>query len=433
MFTRRAPWAKIVVLAVAAVALRAPAAQAQIGPILMGPGPVNRSMGGASVAAPLDSLGAFYWNPATITALPSSIDFGLEILIPHATLSSSVLGLGAGSTGSQSGVYPLPSIGLVYTPCDSRLTYGFGAFPVAGFGVNYPASLTNPILTPQPPNGGGLGALYSKFQVLQLAPTLAYRVTDRLSIGGGPTLDLASLDADPLFVTSANTNTSYPPGTHGRTTWGAGFQAGAYYTMDGGWRVGASFKSPQWFENYQWNTFDQFGRPRKASFHVDLPMIPSVGIAYSGIDRLLLAADFRYVDFRNTPGVSQSGFDANGAARGLGWTNAFAMALGAQYQLTDCLALRVGYTYNTNQIPDSQTTVNVESPVILQHTVSIGATYRVTDSLSLSLAYAHGFENSIQGPLLTPGGAVPGATVRTSAVLDTILFGASVSFGPRVN
>jgi long-chain fatty acid transport protein len=441
MLTRRTFWAKTCLIAIGAVVLSALPARAQIGPILPAPGPVNRSMGGSAVAAPIDGLGALYWNPATITAIPSGMDFGLEILIPRTTLSSSVpanaFGLGlppiplSGSAASDSGVFPLPSIGLVYTPEGSPLTFGFGAFPVAGFGVNYPASTSNPILMPQPPNGLGLGAIYSQFEVLQIAPTVALKLTDRLSVAGGPTIDLGTLDADPLFVASANSNGSYPPGTHSRVTWGAGFQAGVYYVLDAGWRVGASFKSQQWFENYHWQTVDQFGRPRTAAYQLDLPMIPSIGVGYSGIDRLLLAADFRYVDFHNTPGLAQSGFDPTGAVRGLGWNSVFAMTLGAQYHLTDALSVRGGYTYNGNPIPDSQTMFNVASNTIIEHTLSVGASYKVTESFSLSLAYAHGFQNSIEGPILTPFGAVPGSSVRARAMVDSILFGASVRFGPR--
>src|SRR6516165_3117407 len=66
------------------------AAQAQFGAMMTGVGPINRSMGGAATAAPLDTLGAFYWNPATITALPNSTDFSLELLFPQSNLSSSV-------------------------------------------------------------------------------------------------------------------------------------------------------------------------------------------------------------------------------------------------------------------------------------------------------------------------------------------------------
>src|SRR6266849_1866479 len=75
-------------LAVGLTLLCHDAAFAQIGATLSGIGPINRSMGGAATAAPLDTLGAFAWNPATITALPNSTDFGLELLVPHSSLAS---------------------------------------------------------------------------------------------------------------------------------------------------------------------------------------------------------------------------------------------------------------------------------------------------------------------------------------------------------
>ena len=99
----------------------------QFGAMLTGVGPINRSMGGAATAAPLDTLGAFQWNPATISSLPNSTDFGLELLIPHSSLSSTVnansLGAGvppvtlSGKTNSTSGVFPLPEFPI---ECDVR-------------------------------------------------------------------------------------------------------------------------------------------------------------------------------------------------------------------------------------------------------------------------------------------------------------------------
>ncbi len=226
-------------LAVIALAGQALTAYGQNGPFLTSAGPVNRSMGGASVAAPLDSLGATFWNPATDTsALLNSMDFGLELLDVQTTLSSrypaNLFGPGApqvplaGSTKGDNGVSALPSLGLIYRPDESQLTYGLGVFPVAGFSVNYPASSllapgsTNPILTPQAANGGlGLGSIYSNLQVIQIAPTLSLQLTDQLSIGFGPTVSLALLQADPLFVGGVDPNGNYPTGTHSHMTWGA--------------------------------------------------------------------------------------------------------------------------------------------------------------------------------------------------------------------
>src|SRR5215831_305441 len=276
------------VLTLAAVALPA---RAEIGFILTGVGPVNRSMGGASTAAPIDATGALYWNPASISGLGrNELAAGLELVLPEATLSSSVapgtlgpftppVGL-SGFTRGDPGVASLPSIGLVYQPEESAWTFGLGIYEVAGFATNYSGSLTNPVLTAQPPLGIGLGPLASQLQVFQIAPTASYKVTDHLSVGFAATTDLGYLTADPLFIASPNPVpgtpfANYPAGTHTRTAWGQGFQVGAYYTTDVGLNFGASYKSPQWFEPFRWNNQDSFGRPRNDKFHFDYPMIVS--------------------------------------------------------------------------------------------------------------------------------------------------------------
>ncbi|MFI5459432.1 MAG: outer membrane protein transport protein, partial [Isosphaerales bacterium] len=122
--------------------------RAQFGTALSGTGPINRSMGGAATAAPIDAAGALFWNPATISGLDrSEIGFGAEVLIPRTTITSRIaansFGPGfpaqnmSGTTGGNNGVFTLPSFGLVYKPEDSYFTYGFGLYAVGGFGLNY--------------------------------------------------------------------------------------------------------------------------------------------------------------------------------------------------------------------------------------------------------------------------------------------------------
>ncbi|MBV8264866.1 MAG: outer membrane protein transport protein [Planctomycetaceae bacterium] len=102
-------------------------ARAQFGLALSGVGPINRSMGGAAVAAPIDAAGALFWNPATISGLGrSEMEFATEVLIPRTTVQSRVPA-GAfgpnfpprslsGNNGGNNGVFPLPAFGLVYQP-----------------------------------------------------------------------------------------------------------------------------------------------------------------------------------------------------------------------------------------------------------------------------------------------------------------------------
>jgi long-chain fatty acid transport protein len=434
-------------LTVFSAALAVNAASAQYGAILTGAGATNRSMAGASTAAPLSAAGALYWNPATISGLPrSELEGGAELLFPHTRVESSLnpnsLGRGippiglAGGTDSDTGAVTLPTLALAYLPEGSPLSFGLGVFAVSGFGVDYAGGATNPLLTPRPPAGVGFGPVYSDFQVLQIHPALAYKLTDHFSIGAGPTLDLARLRIDPFFPAppdNANGDAffTYPPGTHDATTWGAGFVVGAYYQADT-WALGASFKSPQWLDKFRIDSSNELGQARQLDYELDLPLIVSLGAAYTGVEHWVFAADFRYIDFADAKGLGDSGFTANGAVRGPGWRSIFALALGAQYQLTDALSLRAGYSWNQNPEPNNQSFINTIAPTITQNIITAGVSWRVTEDFSLSLAYLHGFNNSITGPLLAPAGAVPGTSVRNSASFDSVVIGATVRFGgPR--
>jgi long-chain fatty acid transport protein len=408
-------------------------AYAQFGAQLTGVGAINRSMGGAATAAPLDTLGAIQWNPATISALPNSTDFGLELLVPRSKLSSSLQTSPGGptiqgSSYSTTNAIPLPEFGLVYRPEESPLSIGLGVLAVSGFGVNFPASTTNPILTPQPPNGIGLGSLYSQYALLQVVPTVAYQATEQLSIGLSPIVDMATLSLDPGLLAAPGAAGSYPPMTHGTYQWGAGFQLGAFYVTDSHWKFGASFKSTQWFNSFQYNSQDVNGAPRDIKVLIDAPMIISLGTSYTGFDRWLLALDLRYLDYRNTQPAGRSGYAPSGALNGVGWDNIFALSTGAQYQMTDAVSVRMGYSFSTNPISNSNTLFNVASPLVIQHGIYFGGSYRLTERLKLSMAYAHFFENSVSGPFISPTGPVPGYNVATSASGDSFIAGVSVTF-----
>ena len=291
--------------------------------------------------------------------------------------------------------------------------------------VNYPG---NTSLSLPPPAGLGLGPIYSQYQVLQIVPTVACQITDRLSIGVSPMLDLAYLSLDPAIFASPSP-AGYPTGTHTLFNWGMGFQLGAYYTTDSNWNFGASLKSPQWFQDFRYHAQGPTGAPRTLNFGLDFPMMVSLGTSYTGFERLTLALDTRYLDYNNTKGWSHSGFDATGAAQGLGWNNVYTTSVGAQYCWTDAITLRSGYSFGTNPIPPSQTFFNAASPLLIQHTVYLGASYNLTSCVQFSVAYAHMFQNSSTGPVVLPGlGPIPGTSVTSTAAADSLIAGMAVRF-----
>lgn len=425
------------------LAFSATPVSAQFGPVMSAIGPINRSMGGAATGAPVSASGAIMWNPATLSKLSSNeLDVGGELIVPHADVYSQIpantFGPGfppvdmAGSTGNENAVFAVPTIALSYRPEESPFTFGMGAYAIAGFGLNYPGSLTNPVLTPSPPVGLGFGPIFSQYQVMQIAPALVYDVTDRLSVSFSPLVNIGMAQLDPaLFASPDDANgdgfPTYPSGTHSTQAWGAGYSLGIYYQADN-WGLGASYKSRQWFQDYQFSTTNEIGLPQTINFGLDLPAIISLGGSYRGIDGVLLAADVRYLDFENTSGFGDSGFSPTGAMQGIGLQSIVAVSVGAQFEITDAFTLRTGYSWSDNPVTPAQASANVASPLVVQNVISAGCSYQLTEALVLSFCYSRALENSVSGPLTTAMGPIPGTLVKNSAAVDMYTLGATVKF-----
>ncbi|MBL9125587.1 MAG: outer membrane protein transport protein, partial [Planctomycetaceae bacterium] len=381
-----------------------PAATAQ-GIFLTGIGPINQAMGGAAVAAPLDSAGALNWNPATISGLQSSeMAIGLGAILPTTELSSEAFGL-SGSTRGNSGVTPVPTMSFVLKSDDSPWSLGIGVYAIGGFSSNFPSNplspQSNPILTPQPPTGVGVGRIFSRAEIYQVAPTIAYAVTEKLSIGFAPTIDLANVQADPNLFAPPNVVLGVPtygPGTGSQFAWGGGYQLGVYYILSPAWRLGASYKSEQWFEKLHFNSNNVLGNPVFNSVQFNLPSITSIGFAYTGINRLLWAVDVRYFDYDSADGFNGSGYRPDGSVAGLGWNGVVGVSNGVQFAMTERFAIRAGYTFIENPIPPSQENFNVATSLSMQHFLSCGFSYRFLHNVMVNVAYTHGFQDSLTGP-----------------------------------
>jgi long-chain fatty acid transport protein len=399
-------------------------------------GPINSAMAGASTAAPVD-FGSSYWNPAVLSGLEDQeFLLGSALVFPSIHLQST---LPAGAVGglfpptnrfgtarSDSGVASGLATGFSFRlQDDSPLTLGLGIFGLVGGGVNFPGSLSTPILTPrQPPKFFGVGPIFASLSILGINPMASLQLTDRLAVGLGPMITSGSMSFNPAFFAAGPKGPlglpSFPAGTNGRPYWGGGFQVGLFYEVNENWNVGFSYKSPIWQERWHYNSTFPNLSPRRIGLQASLPEIFSWGIAYKGFPRTLIDVDFRYLDYANTELFGQKVVDG-----GLGWRSVFAVALGTQYQATDRLTLRAGYLFNTNPIPNPVTLFNVQAPGIITNTLSLGASFQVTENITASLAWMHGFRDAIQGPILQ----LPGSSVRLDAQADTLWAGFNVKFG----
>lgn len=412
----------------ASVLLHSMAVQATDGHVLHGVGSINQAMGGAGIATAIDATGSSYNNVSSLAFLKrSSIEFGAELFMPDRSLSSSFAGFGSGTVDSKTREAVIPSFALAYKT-GGPWTFGFSATGIGGFGVDYPSTLPggSPISLPQP---YGFGAVYSNYQLLQLTPSVAYQVSPDLSVGLGFNLDWASLAVDPWPTTTPNAS-GYPSGSHAASAWGQGFTLGATYKVSPKLSLGLSFKSPQWFNDFSWNSQYPNRAPANFSFRLDYPLIAGAGLSYKPVEDLTLALDLKWINYKDTQGFQASNFAATPRGpyvRGFGWQDIWTVALGGEYHLNSRFTVRGGYNYSDNPIPKDQQFFNVFAPAIVQHHITLGAGFNVTPDLELNAAYYHAFENTASGPFISSGApgyppvnrAIPGSQVTNRLSEDS--------------
>ncbi|MFG0266044.1 MAG: OmpP1/FadL family transporter [Rhodopirellula sp. JB055] len=385
-------------------------------------GPINRSMGGASTAAPISALSAMYWNPASISGMEhSELEVGVDLLFTDHSVTSTAGGV-TGSTDADPGSFPVPNFAWTHRLKDPRFTFGLGVNSVAGLKTSLPADATNPVLAPQP---SGLGQVTSEASFLQIAPVLSMAMTERLSVAAGPLITTGQVGLEPFVFDSANSDNTYSSGRGSSYHWGGGFQLGTYYLLSPSWQLGASYKSTAWMETFEFVSTDENGLPRTLTCDIDLPSVVSLGTGYTGIDNWLFAADFRYFDYANTDGFGdEASYDGTGKLAGLDWSSVFALAFGAQRAVGEKTFLRAGYTYNQSPIRESESFFNTASPLFYEHMFSLGGSYKLNEKVAVSAAWSHYFENTRTGAIILPGiGAVPGSSVTNRLSADFLSFG----------
>jgi len=423
---------------------------AQSGHILQGVGAVNMSMGGASTAQPLDISGAIQWNPATISVFEDKIlklDFGLFFSSPELTSSYGPL---IGTTKDDRPLCVLPSLAMLWGKENSKHTFGVSAFGISGFGVtfpedsNYPQDLMgnpNPNYNPSlssnsinfPQIAGGFGRIESDYILLQLGFTYSYEITNKISIGVQPNIDYASLELMPNPTASPSPTAGYPS-TNKASAVGFGGQFGLFYDSGSGLKLGASYKTTQWFSEFEFTNTYLDGSSSKNKFKMNYPAIFSLGLGYSLTD-IDLALDFRRVDYENTDGFSTTGWTQTGSVSGFGWKNISILSAGFQYKGINKLPLRIGYTYSSNPIPSEVTFFNIPATAIIKDAFQFGLSYQINNKWTIDgMAHFGDSSGSTVGPLLNPMavsssnplGTVPGTSV--SYDMKTTLFTIGLSY-----
>lgn len=230
-------------------------------------------------------------------------------------------------------------------------------------------------------------------------PTLAYQINDRVSVGAGFVLAYGDVELHKALPVQ-NAEGDGQAELAGKTT-AYGFNAGIFVQATLEISLGLSYRSTIDMEMTEGEARFKVpaslsGRFPETSFKAALPMPGGVqfGAGWQASDKLLIAADLQYVlwssyETLNFNFEAESVPDSHNVRN---FENTLIYRTGAEYQVNELLAARLGFAYDPTPIPSDYLTPETPGANKLNYTV--GASLRLAENISLdaSLQYIQALE-----------------------------------------
>jgi long-chain fatty acid transport protein len=353
-------------------------------------------------------------NPAGLATLPSQTAFSGEIFNPVRSTN-----FGFGDTGSHTNVYAIPALGWS-APAGSNVYFGGGIYGTSGLGVNYM----------QPSTPMGAIQAYSSIDFMQMAPALALKLSNKLSVGLAINVAAEQVSFDETFG-GQGFNLTTP-------TWayGVGATVGGLYKYNDKMTFGASYRSAMKFTHLYWQESQEFvptgvgesgpvgvsGGPGTYEARLNYPQQVAFGAAFYPVSKWLVSVEGQWINWHST----MSQFKVFGPWVGTGavalpmnWQNQWVANLGTQYNVSKSWQVRAGFAYGSNPIHTADLQANLIMPAIVTTAVTFGATQKLPMRWSLTEAAMHTFKaTSTDGTLF----GMPIAPLQASMSENSIGF-----------
>jgi long-chain fatty acid transport protein len=361
------------------------------------------ALGGAFTAYADDPF-AIYYNPAGLTQLTGPMfSLGTHIIKPVMSVNDyqvagGVVAPATGPRGFQdhSSTLVVPHLGFAM-PVGKSLVAGVALYVPYGLDVKWGGTTSDP---------GAYNAYHSWYMREVVSPTIAYKVTDTISVGAGVSLGKSKAGVERLafapFITGLN-NKQMETDLKDDMNWSV--NVGIYYQPVKYLSAGLTYrgKTSTKFEGTTkavglndgdtvtfWptatagtvqNTFVN------ASTEIDHPEQVQFGVRYLPLEKLSVEADLVWTRWSQIDGytitfdkkfLDVTAFNAIGRNPGKNseffprhWKNTTQVRFGVEWKATKILALRGSYFYDPSPIPDE--TMDLQWADADKQTFAIGA------------------------------------------------------------
>ena len=384
------------------------------------PKETGRALSGGAAAG--DDPSTIYFNPAAMTQLQGvQTSIGAVALMPFAHQSNrgttrTVPGLTtrvpvSGNDGGNpfDSVTPIPSF-YASAQVNDRLWLGLGVNAPFGLKLEYDDGFF-----------GRYDSLYTDLKTYNIQPSAAYKLTDRLSIGGG-------VDVQYVKVTLTNALPQLSPlladgfAKVKGDDWTVGWNAGLFYTT-GTTNFGIHYRSAISHNLKGTQTISGLLGPLAASngsvaatAPLDLPDIATISMTHSLTPRLRALLTARWYNWSRFKSISITPQGGSTSVKELDYRDSYSVSAGGEYDVSKKLTLRAGSMYDHSPTNPQHLTTRV--PDGDRVWLTGGATWNMSDSMALNLSYAHTFVTKAN--IIRPDSYYPSpATVTATTLAQT--------------
>ena len=334
----------------------------------------NAFAGQAAVAADASTV---FFNPAGMTLLPDrQVVVAGHLIKLKAEFSGEVDALfpvtgGQGGDAGDWALVPNAYFAFRLTP-DVHL----------GLGLNSPFGLKTEYDSDWI---GRYQAIKSELKTVNLNPSIAYRVSDTLSLGAG--LDIQWIDAT---LTNRIPVYGQPLVTIKGDDYGWGYNLGALWQVTPATRVGLSYRSEVDFTlDGTASTSDPVVFKGPVTADVTLPDSASLSLFHKLSPTWDLLADVTWTGWSDFDDLPIKGTVDKTTIEN--WENILRYSLGATWHMSDTLSLRGGVAYDEAPVSDVYRTPRI--PDGARTWVAVGGQYRLSSQSAIDFGYAHLFVN----------------------------------------
>ncbi|WP_119459846.1 outer membrane protein transport protein [Rhodospirillaceae bacterium SYSU D60014] len=363
---------------------------------------IGRANAGSAAAA--DDESTIFFNPAGMTNLDgASLALSTTFLMPRADFSNegstattpgnsgAPAPISGGDGGNPFGVTTIPNLYVVSPVAGRDLWLGFSVTAPFGMKLEYDDDWF-----------GRYESTYTDLQVIDFGPSVAYRVSDSLSIGGGLDIQYANATLENRIPDPMN-----PGGPTAATdgnfrakgdSFALGFNVGLTFTPVPSTRFGVHYRHGTSHELEGDTTTSGLTGPLAGAngrsdmkADLDLPAVIGVGVAHELTSRLTLLGQFNYFTWSEYEEVRIRYDDGSpDVVREQNYDDSISVAVGAEFDLDQRWTLRGGFQYEETPTTDPSFR-STRVPDGDRYYVTAGASYAFSDNFSVDFAYAHVF------------------------------------------